>query len=125
MADLTTRYMGLTLKNPVMVASCGLTETARGVQKAEEAGAGAVVMKSVFEEQINAEVDALADQSLKEHPEWQGERTRLVYSFPTSEKLWAEYARLRAESLRADGDGHGGRDSEGAPWAALQCVHHD
>ncbi len=71
MADLTTRYMGLELKNPVMVSSCGLTETAAGVQKAEEAGAGAVVMKSVFEEQISAEVEALADQSLQAHPEWQ------------------------------------------------------
>ncbi len=71
MADLTTRYLGMTLKNPVMVASCGLTETATGVRKAEDAGAGAVVMKSVFEEQINAEVDALADQSPQDHPEWQ------------------------------------------------------
>lgn len=71
MADLTTEYMGLTLKNPVMVSSCGLTETASGVQKAEDAGAGAVVMKSVFEEQINAEVEALAAQSIQAHPEWQ------------------------------------------------------
>lgn len=52
--------------------------------------------------------DDLADQILDrdKHPEWQGERTRLVYTFPSNEKLWAEYARLRAESLRADGDGH-------------------
>lgn len=51
--------------------------------------------------------DDLADQILdrEKHPEWQGERTRLVYTFPSNEKLWAEYARLRAESLRADGDG--------------------
>ena len=40
------------------------------------------------------------------HPEWQGERTRLIYAFPTNEKLWDEYAKLRAESLKADGDGH-------------------
>lgn len=50
----------------------------------------------------------LADTMLDrdKHPEWQGERTKLVYAFPTAEKLWAEYARIRAESLRADGDGH-------------------
>jgi hypothetical protein len=49
----------------------------------------------------------LADQILdrQKHPEWQGERTRLVYSFPSNEKLWAEYARIRAESLRSDSDG--------------------
>ena len=35
------------------------------------------------------------------HPEWNGERTKMVYSFPTSEKLWAEYAELRADALRA------------------------
>ena len=71
MADLTTRYLGMELKNPVMVASCGLTETALGVKRAEDAGAGAVVMKSVFEEQIKAEVDALVDKSPQDHPEWQ------------------------------------------------------
>jgi hypothetical protein len=34
------------------------------------------------------------------HPEWNGERTRMVYSFPTNEKLWKDYAEIRAESLR-------------------------
>ncbi len=34
------------------------------------------------------------------HPEWNGERTKMVYSFPTDEKLWARYAEIRAESLR-------------------------
>jgi hypothetical protein len=38
------------------------------------------------------------------HPEWNGERTRMVYSFPANEKLWDKYAELRAEGLRA-GDG--------------------
>ena len=38
------------------------------------------------------------------HPEWNGERTRMVYSFPTNEKLWDKYARLRAEGFR-NGDG--------------------
>ena len=38
------------------------------------------------------------------HPEWNGERTRMVYSFPTDEKLWTRYAEIRAEGLRC-GDG--------------------
>ena len=38
------------------------------------------------------------------HPEWNGERTRMVYSFPTDEKLWERYAELRAEGMR-NGDG--------------------
>ena len=39
------------------------------------------------------------------HPQWQGERTKMVYSFHTDEKLWARYAEMRAESFRNDGDG--------------------
>ena len=44
----------------------------------------------------------LADKILDttKNPEWQGECTKLVYSFPKDDKLWAEYARLRAEGLR-------------------------
>jgi hypothetical protein len=41
----------------------------------------------------------------EKHPDWQGERTKLVYSFPTNEKLWSKYAELRGDSLRNDGDG--------------------
>ena len=36
------------------------------------------------------------------HPEWNGQRTKMVYSFPTNEKLWQQYAEIRAESLRAE-----------------------
>jgi len=51
--------------------------------------------------------DDMADRILDrdKHPEWQGERTRMVYDFPKSEKLWAEYAQIRADSLRNDGNG--------------------
>ena len=41
----------------------------------------------------------------EKHPDWQGERTKMVYSFPKQEKLWAIYAEMRADSLRNDGDG--------------------
>jgi hypothetical protein len=48
--------------------------------------------------------DDMADRILDRdrHPAWQGKCTRLVYSFPTNEKLWSEYATLRAEGLRSD-----------------------
>jgi len=51
--------------------------------------------------------DDMADRLLDrdKHPEWQGERTKMVYSFPSSEKLWAQYAEIRSDSLRNDGDG--------------------
>src|SRR5690606_37065409 len=48
--------------------------------------------------------DDLADRLLdrEKHPQWQGERTKMVYSFPTNEKLWGEYTQIRAEGLRSD-----------------------
>ena len=46
--------------------------------------------------------DSILDRD--RHPEWNGERTRMVYSFPDDEKLWARYAELRAEGMRS-GDG--------------------
>jgi len=59
MTDLSTTYMGLDLRNPIVVASSGLTGTLKGVVRCAEAGAGAVVLKSLFEEQIAAEAGAL------------------------------------------------------------------
>ncbi|MEX2187239.1 MAG: hypothetical protein WD875_10610, partial [Pirellulales bacterium] len=50
----------------------------------------------------------MADNILSrdKHPEWNGERTKMVYSFPTDEKKWQRYGELRAESLRTHGDIH-------------------
>ncbi len=48
--------------------------------------------------------DDMADRLLdrEKHPQWQGERTRMVYQFPTREALWAKYAEIRADGLRHD-----------------------
>ncbi len=63
MADLSTTYMGLSLRNPVIVGSSGLTGTVENVRKADEAGAGAIVLKSIFEEQIESQVAGLMESS--------------------------------------------------------------
>jgi dihydroorotate dehydrogenase (fumarate) len=55
MIDLSTNYLGLNLKNPLIVSSCGLTSHVEKIKKMEQEGAGAVVLKSLFEEQINIE----------------------------------------------------------------------
>lgn len=55
MADLKTKYLGLELKNPIIVSSSGLTSKIENLKKIEENGAGAVVLKSLFEEQIRYE----------------------------------------------------------------------
>lgn len=62
--------MGIELKNPLIVASCDLTSDIKQVKKCEEAGAGAVVLKSLFEEQIETETEELiADSWLSDHTE--------------------------------------------------------
>ncbi len=57
MVDLTTKFLGLTLRNPLIVGSSGLTDSVDKVKAAEVAGAGAVVLKSLFEEEIIAEME--------------------------------------------------------------------
>ena len=46
----------------------------------------------------------MADRILNrdKHPQWQGERTKMVYTFPANDALWAKYAEIRADSLRAE-----------------------
>lgn len=53
MADLSTSYMGFDLKNPIIVGSSGLTNSVSNIIEIEKNGAAAVVLKSLFEEQIN------------------------------------------------------------------------
>lgn len=50
--ETKTKYLGLEIDSPIVVGSCGLTNDINNLQKMEEAGAGAVIIKSVFEEQI-------------------------------------------------------------------------
>jgi len=63
MAVLNTTYLGLVLSNPLIVSSSGLTNSTDKIIKLEEAGAGAVVLKSLFEEQIRYEAGGMIDQS--------------------------------------------------------------
>jgi len=59
MADLTTTYLGLNLKNPLVASASPLSKKVEGVKRLEEAGISAVVMYSLFEEQIVHESHAL------------------------------------------------------------------
>ncbi|BAJ64857.1 dihydroorotate dehydrogenase-like protein [Anaerolinea thermophila] len=59
MANLTATYLGLTLKNPVVASASPLSKKLEGIRRLEEAGASAVVMYSLFEEQITHESLAL------------------------------------------------------------------
>src|SRR5499425_1286700 len=53
--SLSTNYLGLVLKNPIVASSSPLSHTVDGIKRLEDAGASAVVMYSLFEEQITSE----------------------------------------------------------------------
>jgi dihydroorotate dehydrogenase (fumarate) len=57
MANLSTTYLGLNLKNPIIAASSGLTNSLDDIKEFEKKGAAAVVLKSIFEEEIRRELE--------------------------------------------------------------------
>ncbi len=59
MIDLKTQYAGLSLRNPIIVGSSGLTSSPDRNKEYEKAGAGAIVLKSLFEEQIEMQSSVL------------------------------------------------------------------
>lgn len=75
MTDLSTTYLGLSLRNPLVVSSSSLTDSAEKIKSYEGEGVGAVVLKSIFEEQITKEaedMDAALDQGAHSFPEAAG-----------------------------------------------------
>lgn len=59
MIDLTTRYMGLSLKNPLVASASPLCESVANIRRLEDCGIAAVVLPSLFEEQIRLESESL------------------------------------------------------------------
>jgi len=79
--DLSTEYLGLKLKNPLMPGASPMVDSLDLVRKLEDAGASAIVMHSLFEEQINLEQNALLHH-IEMHSESFGEA---VGYFPQAE----------------------------------------
>jgi len=71
MVNLETTYMDLKLKNPIIVGSSGLTNSVENIIEIERKGAAAVVLKSLFEEQINfaAHKTLMEDEAANQYPE--------------------------------------------------------
>ena len=67
MIDLSTEFAGLRLKNPIVAASSGLTRNLKTIKDLEAAGVAAIVLKSLFEEQIEAEMSQM--MSPMDYPE--------------------------------------------------------
>jgi dihydroorotate dehydrogenase (fumarate) len=81
MADLHTTYMGLSLRNPIIAGSSGLTNAVDKIQELEKLGVGAVVLKSLFEEQIRFQVNKSVSQS------------ESIYSYPEAEDYIGNYTK--------------------------------
>ena len=62
MADLRTTYMGVPLANPIVVGASSLSRKVDTIRQLEDAGAGGLVIKSLFEEQIQAEAEAFHER---------------------------------------------------------------
>lgn len=93
MGELKTTFAGLILKNPVIISSSGLTNSASKNAKLEEAGAGAIVLKSLFEEQIMLEADRLRN------PSYYPEGNDYLAEYIRNHKL-TEYLELIKESKK-------------------------
>lgn len=76
--DLSTNYMGLKLKSPIIIGSSNLTTEPKMLKKLEEAGAGAVVYKSLFEEQLHLENLHLSETM----NEFEGRHSEMSTIFP-------------------------------------------
>jgi dihydroorotate dehydrogenase (fumarate) len=97
MADLTTSYLGLSLPTPIILASSSLSNRIENFQLAEHHGAGAVVLRSLFEEQIEA-----ADSVLQEALAYGSESTAEARSFFPSQRIGpVEYLQLVSRAKRA------------------------
>lgn len=71
MGNLKTKFAGLELNSPIIAGSCGLTSDIKRLQEIEVVGAGAVVLKSIFEEQINMEASrSIGDNSYPEENDY-------------------------------------------------------
>jgi dihydroorotate dehydrogenase (fumarate) len=96
MADLTAKYMGIELSNPFVVGACSLTADMGAIKKIEESGAGALVIKSLFEEQIELERYKL-DEDLHLRDDWHAEMTSIYpeveHSGPDEHLMWVEKAK--------------------------------
>lgn len=98
MANLSTKYLGLELKSPVIVSSSGLTNKLENIIECEKHGAGAVVLKSLFEEQIKME--AASSYNASETAAYYPEAEDYIKNY-TSEKNLNEYLQLIKDAKKS------------------------
>ncbi len=96
MADLSTTYMGVKLKNPLILGASNLVTKPETIKQIEEAGIGAIVYRSLFEEQIQLE-NLQMDEELSEYENRNAEMTRM---FPGLEHAGPKEHLYNVEKLK-------------------------
>jgi len=115
MANLTTRYMGLELKNPVIVGANNMVTDIDKLQRIEKAGAAAIVFKSLFEEQI--QLENLEQSELK--TEYEDRNAEMITLFPNAGSVSGYPAEHLLKLKRA-------KESVSIPvFASLNAINND
>nr|NQU93619.1 dihydroorotate dehydrogenase-like protein [Bacteroidota bacterium] len=81
MADLSTNYMGFKLRNPIIAGSSGLTKSVENLQNLEINGAAAIVLKSLFEEQIMQQINKVYTENNQ------------IFAYPEAEDYISNYTK--------------------------------
>ncbi len=96
MADLKCTYLGLELKNPVIAGASALTQNMQTIKRIEEAGAGALVISSLFEEQVQLS-SFMLDEALKAGDDAFAEMTsmfpKIEHAGPAEHLMWVKRAK--------------------------------
>ncbi len=121
MVDMSTNYMGLQLKNPIIAGSSGLTGSVKKIQEIEKKGAGAIVLKSIFEEEIAYEYSDFIERESKSGPppkyfDFDGRKNPIdFYDYIIREDNLKKYIQLIQES----------KNYVSIPViASINCYHH-
>jgi len=109
MTNIATTYMGMELKNPIIIASSGLSNSIEKIKNLEDAGAGAVVLKSIFEEQINHEVSQLINRNSQ-------------HQFPEEEDFIWNYARNNSITRHLNLLSEAKKETEIPIIASINCM---
>ena len=95
MADLKTTYMGIELANPLVVAACSLSGMIDNIKKVADQGAGAMVIKSLFEEQIqhdSKELDDMLEEGENRYAEALDYFPKVEHAGAREHLMWVEKA---------------------------------
>lgn len=96
MSDISTSFMGIAMSSPIVVGACTLSNKIDNIKRAEDAGAGALVFCSLFQEQIELESQEIEDELLISSDHFAESLTyfpQLEHAGAREHLMWVEKAR--------------------------------